>query len=90
MRIKPCHYCVNTKGTCAKQIEFDLYGDIVVNVQFCGGCSGQGQAVSRLVDGMTVNEVYTLLKDVECGNRGTSCASQLALAVDEKHREQEV
>lgn len=89
MRIKSCHYCVGTKGTCAKQIEFDLYGDVVLNVRFHGGCNGQGQAVSRLVDGMTVNEVYTLLKDVECGNRGTSCAAQLALAVDEKHREQE-
>lgn len=89
MKQNHCHHCVKTQGTCAKQIEFELYGDVVLNVKFYGGCNGQGQAVSRLVDGMTVNEVYTILKDVQCGNRGTSCAAQLANAVDEAYRMQE-
>lgn len=84
-----CHHCVKMQGVCAKQIEFELYGDIVLNVRFNGGCSGQGRAVARLVDGMTVNEVYTILKDVTCGNRGTSCASELAKAVYDAYKMKE-
>ena len=83
-------HCVKPCGVCAKEISFDLVDGIVLNVQFVGGCNGQGITVSRLVDGMTVNEVYALLHDVECGKRGTSCAAELAKAVDRAYREQEV
>ena len=40
----------STKGTCSKQIIFDLDEDNKVhNVKFIGGCSGNLQGISRLV-----------------------------------------
>ena len=51
------HYSYTTKGTCSSEIEFDLDGDVVHNVQFVGGCNGNLKAISSLVDGLTVEQV---------------------------------
>lgn len=50
-------YIYKTKGTCSTQIEVELDGNIVKNVKFTGGCQGNLQAIPRLVEGMTVEEV---------------------------------
>ena len=50
-------YEYKTKGTCSTQISFDLEDNIVKNVKFTGGCNGNLQAVSRLVEGLTAEEV---------------------------------
>lgn len=72
-----------TRGVCARQINVDVEDGIVKNVEFIGGCSGNTQGVARLVKGMKVEDVINLLKDVDCGGRGTSCPAQLALALEE-------
>ncbi len=74
-----------TSGTCSQQIKFDLNGNTVTNVRFRGGCSGNLQAVSRLVDGMTVEEIEKKLKGISCGGGPTSCGDQLARAVREAY-----
>ena len=73
----------NTRGTCSRQILFDVTeDDKVKNVKFIGGCLGNLQAVSRLVDGKDIDEVISTLKGIRCkGN--TSCGDQLALALME-------
>ena len=50
-------YIYKTKGTCSTQIEVELDGNIVKDVKFTGGCHGNLQAIPRLVEGMTVEEV---------------------------------
>ena len=65
------HYSYTTKGTCSSEIEFDLDGDIVHNVQFVGGRNGNLKAISSLVDGLTIT----------CGFKSTSCSDQLATAL---------
>ena len=70
-----------TKDVCAMEIRFDLNGNIVTNVAFTGGCNGNLKAISKLVDGMTVEEIENKLKGNQCGWRSTSCADQLAIAV---------
>ncbi len=70
-----------TKGTCSQAIQFDLEQNIVKNVAFVGGCNGNLKAISKLVDGMSVEEIEAKLKGNTCGFRPTSCADQLALAV---------
>ena len=70
-----------TSGTCSQEIQFELDGDIVKNVSFLGGCNGNLKAISKLVDGMTVEKIEVLLKGNTCGFRSTSCADQLAIAV---------
>lgn len=74
-------YKYNTKGVCAQQIEFDIDGDIITNVSFMGGCNGNLKAISKLVDGMTVDQIEEKLKGNTCGFKNTSCADQLAIAV---------
>ena len=73
-------YSYQTKGTCSRQIDFDLDGNVVHNVQFHGGCNGNLQAISKVVDGMTVEQIEGYFKGIDCG-RGTSCSDQLALGV---------
>ena len=76
-------YTYKTKGTCSIQISFDIDGNIITNVEFVGGCNGNLKAISKLVEGMTVEEIEKKLKGNTCGLRKTSCADQLALAVRE-------
>lgn len=77
-------YIFKTENTCPKLIKFDLNGDIVTNVEFLGGgCPGNLQALPRLVEGMTVDEIEEKIGGIICGKRETSCADQLSKAVRE-------
>ena len=76
-------YSYKTTNTCARVIEFELNGNIVTNVKFFGGCPGNLQAIPKLVEGMTVEEIEEKLGGINCGGRGTSCADQLSKAVRE-------
>ena len=70
-----------TKGTCSKQILFDVTDDNKVqNVKFIGGCNGNLQAVARLVEGQDIDKVIDTLKGIRCRNN-TSCGDQLATAL---------
>ena len=80
-------YEVRTQNVCARMITFDLEGDVVKNVAFTGGCNGNLKAVSKLVDGMTVEQIEGYLKGNTCGFRNTSCADQLAQAVRKCYEE---
>lgn len=76
-------YTYKTKGTCSSQITFDIAKDgTVTDVNFVGGCNGNLQAVSRLVEGKTPEEVVFLLKGITCGFKKTSCGDQLATALE--------
>lgn len=77
-------YSYKTTNTCCKEIEFEINKNIITNVKFLGGgCPGNLQAVPRLVDGMTVEEIHQKIGDIKCGMRGTSCAAELSKAVIE-------
>ena len=76
-----------TRGVCARSISFEIIDKKVYNVQFVGGCNGNLKAVSKLVDGMSVEEIESKLKGNKCGFKSTSCADQLAIAVREKYEE---
>ncbi len=71
-----------TKGTCSSKIAFDIEDGKVKNVSFCGGCNGNLKAISKLVEGMEATEVIRLLKGNTCGMKNTSCADQLARALE--------
>ncbi len=71
-----------TKGTCSRQILFDVTEDNkLFGVKFIGGCSGNLQAVARLVEGKDIDEVISLLKGIKCRSN-TSCGDQLATALE--------
>ncbi|MDO5141511.1 MAG: TIGR03905 family TSCPD domain-containing protein [Eubacteriales bacterium] len=75
------HFDYKPSGVCPMQISFDLEGDTVHNVAFLGGCNGNLQAISRVVEGMTIAQIEGYFKGVSCSGRGTSCSDQLATAV---------
>ena len=66
---------------CSSAIELELSDDntVVEKVEFKGGCPGSLAAVSLLAAGKKVEDVITLLENVPCGNKKTSCPAQLAL-----------
>lgn len=76
-------YTYKTSGICAREIEFELDGDTLINVNFKGGCNGNTQGLSVLVEGMNKKEVISKLKGIDCGGKGTSCPDQLALALEQ-------
>ncbi len=76
-------YTYTTHGVCSRQIEVELDGDIISNVKFLGGCSGNTQGVAALVVGMNAEEAIEKLEGIRCGMRPTSCPDQLANALKE-------
>ena len=82
-------YTYRTKGTCSSSITFDINDGIVSNVSFTGGCNGNLKAISKLVDGMDAEKLISVLKGNTCGFRKTSCADQLAIAVETAISEQD-
>ena len=76
-------YEYKTENTCSQLIGFDIVGKVITNIEFYGGCNGNLKAISKLVQGMTVEEIESKLSGITCGRRPTSCADQLAKAVRE-------
>jgi uncharacterized protein (TIGR03905 family) len=57
------------------------------NVKFTGGCPGNLLAIGKLVEGADAKKIAALLRGNDCGGRGTSCADQLSIAIEEALRE---
>ena len=70
-----------THGVCSSEINFELEDDKIKKVEFVGGCSGNTQGLSRLIEGMDVDEAIRRLDGIQCGPRPTSCPDQLARAL---------
>ena len=76
-----------TQGTCSSQIMFEVENNKLKNVRFIGGCNGNLQGMSRLVEGMDIDEVTQRIDGIHCGPRSTSCPDQLARAL-KKYKEE--
>lgn len=80
-------YTYKTNGTCSREIHFTLDGDKVTNISFVGGCNGNLKAISKILEGYSVDKIVSILKGNTCGPRKTSCADQLAIAVSKAYEE---
>ncbi len=76
-------YTYKPKGVCSRQITFSVEDGKVRNVHFDGGCNGNGQGVSALLEGMDVQDAISRMKGIHCGMKGTSCPDQLARALEQ-------
>ena len=74
-------YTYKTKGTCSREIAFEVDNGKVTNVQFFGGCNGNLKGISALVEGMSIDEVIARVEGITCGMKSTSCPDQLAQAL---------
>ena len=77
------HFTYRTKGTCSQEILFDVDGKTVKNIEFIGGCNGNLQGISKLVEGMSAEDAISRLKGIKCGFKPTSCPDQLCKALHE-------
>ena len=68
------------ENTCTKQILFEVENDVLTDVKFIGGCSGNNQGIRKLVVGMHPEEIIEKLEGIQCKN-GTSCPDQFAKAL---------
>lgn len=76
-------YKFKPSGVCSREMIIDLDGDIIKSVKIIGGCAGNTVGVSRLIEGMQIDEAIKRLKGIPCGFRSTSCPDQLSIALQE-------
>ncbi len=81
-------YTYEPKGVCPVEIDFNIDGNVISNIRFVGGCNGNLKAISKLLEGKTVEEIESKLRGNICGFKKTSCADQLAIAVRKAYDEQ--
>jgi len=70
------------RGVCSREITFDIEDGKLHNVRFQGGCDGNLRAIGKLLEGADARATVDTLRGNTCGPRPTSCADQLAYAVD--------
>jgi len=76
MTIETINY--QTNGTCCALIQVKVEDNIIVDVNFLGGCQGNLQGIKSLVTGMSIDNVISKLEGIKCGSKTTSCPDQLA------------
>ena len=69
------------RGVCSQLMEIEVEGDRIKHVKVTGGCSGNLQGISRLVEGMEIREAISRMEGIRCGFKPTSCPDQLAQAL---------
>ncbi len=78
------HYTFYPKGVCSTQIDYDLdENGRIHDLKFKGGCNGNLKAIGRLLEGNDAKQAADILRGNDCKGRGTSCADQLSIALDE-------
>lgn len=72
------------QGVCSSKFIICIDDDKkVINwVRIIGGCAGNTIGISKLVEGMKVEDVISKLKGIPCGMKGTSCPNELVKALE--------
>ena len=71
-----------SRGVCSNEMRFEIEDNIMKNLVVIGGCNGNLQGISALVEGMDIDEIINRLKGIRCGLKDTSCPDQLARALE--------
>lgn len=69
------------RGVCARMMTVEAEGGVIKSVEIVGGCNGNLQGISRLVEGMDVQQAISRLEGIRCNGKPTSCPDQLAQAL---------
>lgn len=75
-------YTYHTKGVCSREINFDVVDNKITKLSFVGGCEGNLMGISKLVEGLEVEDAINRLKGIDCSGKGTSCPDQLSKALE--------
>lgn len=71
-------YRFTPKGVCSTQIIVEVEEGVIKKLTVENGCHGNLQGISKLVEGMQVEDVIKRLEGIDCKGRGTSCPDQIA------------
>ena len=71
-------YRFTPQGVCSTQIIVEVEEGIIKKLTVENGCHGNLQGISKLVEGMKIEEVIKRLEGINCRGRGTSCPDQIA------------
>lgn len=66
------------EGVCCQAIELKLFGDVISEVNFYGGCSGNLKGIASLCKGQKISDVQQRLQGITCGPKNTSCPDQFS------------
>ena len=69
------------RGVCSQRMTVEIEDGIIRSLRIMGGCSGNLQGISRLVEGLEAEEAIKRLEGIRCGFKPTSCPDQLAQAL---------
>ena len=78
-------YTYTPKGVCSRRMTVALEDGVIRDVRIEGGCNGNLQAIPKLVEGLTVEQVEEKIGGISCNGRPTSCGDQLAKACREAY-----
>ncbi|MDO5038407.1 TIGR03905 family TSCPD domain-containing protein [Clostridium sp.] len=76
-------YTYKTTGVCSTEIHIDVENNTIKTVEFVRGCPGNLFGISKLVEGMNIDDAISKLEGIKCGNKDTSCPDQLSKALKE-------
>ena len=76
-------YKFRPQGVCSQEMKVDVDdAGIIQSLEVYGGCSGNLQGISALVQGMKAEEAIARLKGIRCGFKSTSCPDQFARGLE--------
>ncbi len=84
------NYTYIPRYVCSREISFGLEDGKIHNLRFVGGCDGNLKAIGKLLEGSEAAEAIRILKGNDCDGRGTSCADQLAQALEAALEEEKI
>ena len=80
-------YTYRPKGVCSQQMNITVEDGKIRDLEVIGGCDGNLKGIAKLVAGMPVDKVISLLEGIRCGYKSTSCPDQLAKALKQMKAE---
>ena len=75
-------YKFRPRGVCSQEMRVTLEDGVIQHVEIIGGCSGNLQGISRLIEGMPAEEAIRRMKGIRCGFKDTSCPDQFARGLE--------
>lgn len=69
------------RGVCSRKMTIEVENGVIRSARVEGGCSGNLQGISRLVEGMRVEDAISRMEGIRCGWKDTSCPDQMAKAL---------
>ena len=69
------------RGVCSRFFSIKVEDGVIQSVQIIGGCDGNLKGISRLIEGMKVEDAIQRMEGIRCGSKATSCPDQLARAL---------